>query len=49
MHAVVHVANGQVLPKHWRVERTVAWLNRCLRLARDWERMNRFVACHVFS
>jgi hypothetical protein len=29
------------LPRRWIVERMIAWLNRCRRLANDWENLNR--------
>ncbi|MGI4952463.1 MAG: transposase [Janthinobacterium lividum] len=41
-HSSSDVAKGfTVLPKRWIVERTIAWLNRCRRLAKDWECLNR--------
>ena len=36
-----------VLPRRWVVERTIAWLNRCRRLAKDWECLNRSAAAFV--
>ena len=36
-----HARGFVQLPKRWIVERTIAWLNRCRRLAKDWENLNR--------
>jgi transposase len=36
-----------ILPKRWVVERTFAWLNRCRRLAKDWECLNRKARAYV--
>ena len=32
-----HAEGFVVLPKRWIAERTLAWLGRCRRLAKDWE------------
>ena len=43
--AVVRRPEGQkgfqALPRRWVVERTIAWINRCRRLAKDYENLNR--------
>jgi putative transposase len=36
-----HAKGFVILPKRWIVERTFAWLNRCRRLAKDGENLNR--------
>lgn len=36
-----------VLPKRWIVERTIAWLNRCRRLAKDFETRTRHALAFV--
>ncbi|MFM2045229.1 MAG: hypothetical protein RLY86_3805 [Pseudomonadota bacterium] len=30
-----------VLPRRWVVERSIGWVNRCRRLAKDWECLNK--------
>jgi len=35
------------LPKRWVVERTIAWINRCRRLAKDYENLNRTARAFV--
>jgi len=37
----------KVLPKRWLVERTLAWLNRCRRLAKDFENFTRMALAFV--
>lgn len=36
-----------VLPKRWVVERTLGWLNRCRRLAKDFENLTRMAMAFV--
>ena len=36
-----------VLPKRWIVERSIAWLNRCRRLAKDFENRTRNASAFV--
>jgi len=37
----------EVIPKRWIVERTLAWISRCRRLGRDFERYARTVAAFI--
>ena len=36
-----------VLPRRWVVERTLAWLNRCRRLAKDYENLSRMAVAFL--
>lgn len=38
----------EVLPRRWVVERTFAWLGRCRRLAKDWEKSTASAEAWVF-
>jgi transposase len=37
----------KVLPKRWVVERTIAWLGRCRRLAKDFENLTRIATAFI--
>jgi transposase len=42
------IKGSVVLPKRWIVERTIAWLNRCRRLAKDFENLSRHALAFVY-
>lgn len=37
----------EILPRRWVVERTIAWLGRCRRLAKDWENLTVHALAYV--
>lgn len=37
-----------VLPKRWIVERTLAWISRCRRLAKDYERLTKTAETMIY-
>jgi transposase len=42
------VPRFEVIPKRWIVERTLAWISHCRRLARDFERHVRTVVAFIY-
>jgi len=38
----------EILPKRWIVERTIAWMGRCRRLAKDFENRTRMAIAFVY-
>jgi transposase len=38
-----------LLPKHWVVERSFAWMTRCRRLVKDYERYAALAGFHVVA
>jgi transposase len=42
------VPRFEVVPKRWIVERTLAWISHCRRLARDFERHIRTVVAFIY-
>ena len=43
--ALVGCTKGK--PRRWVVERTIAWINRCRRLAKDYENLNRMALAFI--
>jgi transposase len=37
----------EVIPRRWVVERTIAWINRCRRLAKDYENLSRTAVAFI--
>ncbi len=37
----------EAIPRRWVVERTIAWINRCRRLAKDYEYLNRTAVAFI--
>jgi transposase len=42
-----HAKGFVILPKRWVVERTFAWLGRCRRLAKDFEKLTRMATAFI--